>query len=209
MHRYSILLGFAVLVLLKGLSFPAFEIGLASFPVLMLAALRYDVAVVVLFGYVLATDTDLRPTTRGDVVAILAGGVVSFTVATALWSVGQEMTSATLSGLMASLVPIMTAAFSWILLPEDRLTGVGIAGLGVGFLGALIIMLPSGGLQFGPGVTGKVLMFVGVAATALAGVLIRWARPTLPAASQTAWAMLVGAVLLHLGSFTMGRPLRT
>ncbi|MEA5387960.1 DMT family transporter [Haloarculaceae archaeon H-GB2-1] len=177
MKRYYDVLALLGLILVRGLSFPAFEFGLDAFPVLMLTAFRLDIAAIVLFGYVLATNTDWRPTTRGDYIAIGSGGIVAFALANGLWSMGQEMTTATFAGLMAGLVPITTAGFSWVLLPRDRLSPLGVVGLGVGFGGAMILMLPEGGLHFSPTLVGKLLVFAGVTAAGLGGVLIRWATP--------------------------------
>jgi drug/metabolite transporter (DMT)-like permease len=202
--RYDVAVAFAVMTLLQGLSFPAFEVGLTSFPVLMLAALRYDVSVVVLFGYVVSTRTTWRPTTAGDWIAIVAGGIVTFTISTALWSVGQKMTTSAFSGLMASLVPVVTAGFAWLLLPEDRLSTVGVVGLFVALSGAVVMMLPDQSLAFESGVVGKALVFLGVVTTGLGGVLIRWSRPRLPASSLTAWSFLIGAVCLHVLSGVTG-----
>jgi drug/metabolite transporter (DMT)-like permease len=208
MKRYYDAVAFVILVVAKGLSFPAFEIGLQYFPVLFLAALRFDLASVLIFSYVLTAGVAWKPRTRGDFLAIGTGGLVAITFATAFWSIGQEMTTSTLSGLMASLGPVLTAGFTWLLLPEDRLSPLGLVGLSIGFLGALVIMLPGGGLAFGQGFLGKVLMFLGVAGSALGGVLIRWSKPTMPASSQTAWALLVGAIFLHGSSVVIENPLR-
>jgi drug/metabolite transporter (DMT)-like permease len=159
---------------------------------------------VVLFGYVFWTGRAWKPATSGDVIAILAGGLGIFFVGTVFWATGQQLTTATLSGLMSSLIPLATAGFSWIILPKDRLSPLGIVGLGVGFFGALLILLPSGALEFSSGLLGKGLIFVGVLIASLASVSIRWAKPSLPATTQTAWATLLGASMTHLLSPVMG-----
>jgi len=202
--RYAVPVAFVIFVLTKGFNFPAFEVGLDSVPVLLLSALRFDLAAVVLFAYVFWTGRTWKPTTRGDVIAILAGGLGICFVGTVFWATGQKLTTATLSGLMSSLLPLATAGFSWILLPQDRLSPLGMVGLGVGFFGALLILLPSGALVFSSGLLGKGLIFVGVLIASLSSVSIRWAKPSLPAATQTAWATLLGAMMTHLLSPAMG-----
>ena len=208
MKRYYDVIAFTILVAAKGLSFPAFEAGLTAFPALFLGALRFDIAGIILLLYVFSRKAQMKPQTRGDYIALFSGGVIIFTISTALWSVGQDLTTSTLSGLMASLVPILTAGFSWMVIPRDRLSTLGIFGLGIGFLGALIIMIPGTPLEFGPSTTGKVLIFLGVSTSAFGAVIIRWAEPSLSAASQTAWAVSIGAVLLHLVSFGIESPLQ-
>lgn len=205
--QYYDAIGFIILITSMGLSFPAFEVGLTAFPVLFLAAMRFDIAGVLILSYVFLTSTEWKPTTFGDYFTIGAGGLITFAIATAFWGIGQEMTTSTLSGLMASFVPILTAGFSWLLIPEDRLSPIGVFGLLVGFSGALLIMIPENSLTFGPGIVGKVMMLVGVTASALGGVLIRWAEPSLPAVSQTGWAIVIGAIMLHAASFLVENPL--
>jgi drug/metabolite transporter (DMT)-like permease len=202
--RYYDLAGFVSLTLFRGFSYPALEFGLVSFPPLLLAAFRFDLAGLLLLGYVALRTDDWVPRTRDDLVSIAAGGVVLIAVGNGAWTVGQGLTTSALSGVMVSVSPLLTAAFSWVLLPEDRLSAGGVAGLVVGFGGALLIMLPDGPLRIGPGLVGKGLIFAGIASVALGGVLIRWADPELPVAAQSAWSMVVGAAFLHVFSLTIG-----
>lgn len=208
MKRYYDAIAFIILITAKGLSFPAFEAGLTAFPVLLLAALRFDLAGLILFIYVFTRGQQWMPKTRGDYIAIISGGVLIFTFSTGLWSIGQELTTSTLSGLMASLVPIATAGFSWLLIPKDRLSPIGVVGLGIGFIGALFIMIPDSGIEFGPNTYGKILILLGVLGTSLGAVIIRWAQPSIPASTQTAWAVCIGAILLHLVSIGIENPIR-
>lgn len=204
MIRHSVSIAFGVFILLKGLAFPIFEFAIAAFPVLFLSAVRFYIASVILIGYIIWTDTAWKPQTSGDYIAIIGGGVIAFAFSTAFWSIGQMMTSSALSGLMASLVPILTAGFSWILIPKDRLTQRGIGGLAIAFIGAIVIMLPGMGLEINPKIIGKILLFLGVAGSAFGSVVIRWAQPSLPASSQTAWALVLSAIVLHLSSIGVG-----
>jgi drug/metabolite transporter (DMT)-like permease len=208
MKWYKDASAFTILVAAKGFSFPAFEAGLTAFPALFLAALRFDVACIILFMYIFSRGQQWRPKTQSDYIAIFSGGVLIFTFSTGVWSIGQDMTTSTLAGLMASLVPIATAGFSWLLIPKDRLSLIGVVGLGVGFMGALLIMVPASGIEFGPSTYGKVLIFLGVLGTSLGAVLIRWAKPSIPASTQTAWAVGIGAISLHLISIGIENPIQ-
>lgn len=195
-----------VYVVLKGAGFPAFEVALDAFPVIFLSAIRFDIASILLLGYVFFSKTDWKPEHRGDIIAIVGGGVIAFAFSTATWSLGQKMTSSALSGLMTSLLPVLTAGFAWLILPDDRLSKRELLGLLIAFFGGLIILLPDGAVGTDARLVGKVLMFFGVASSAFGSVLIRWARPTLPTVSQTAWALFVAAGLLHLSSLFLGEP---
>lgn len=200
---------FLAYIVLKSAGFPAFEVALEAFPVVFLSAVRFDIASALLLGYVFLTGSDWLPEHRGDIVAIVGGGVIAFAFSTATWSLGQELTSSALSGLMTSFLPVLTAGFAWLILPEDRLSKRGVVGLLIAFLGGLIILFPGGGFEANSRLVGNGLLFLGVASSAFGSVLIRWAQPTLPTASQTAWALLLAACLLHLSSPVLGEPVRS
>ncbi|MFB6183359.1 MAG: DMT family transporter [Haloarculaceae archaeon] len=204
MSRYRDVVGFGILVCVWGFGFAAAEIGFSTFPPLLLMAFRYDIGAVLLFGYVVVAVDDWWPSTRGDYLAVLSGGVLMMVVGNGVWFVGQRLTTSVFSGMMASLIPVTTAAFSWVVLPDDRLTPLSLIGLGVSFVGASIITLSGNGLTFGASLLGKGLLFASVCGMALASVFIRRADASIPSTAQTAWSVLLGAVLLHLLSPLVG-----
>jgi drug/metabolite transporter (DMT)-like permease len=73
----------------------------------------------------------------------------------------------------------------------------GHAGLVVSFVRAALLFWPSGSIDLQAELLGQGLLSVAVMGTAVGGVLIRRASPRLPWPGQTAWSVLVGAVILH------------
>ncbi|WP_435157045.1 DMT family transporter [Haladaptatus sp. DFWS20] len=189
---------------LWGLSVAVVEVGLRTFPPLLLSAFRYYVAGALLLGYVAVTTDDWYPETRMDVVAVCGGGVFWIAVGNGVWFVGQELTTSVLSGLMMSLTPIATVSVSWVLLPEDRLTLVSLVGLFVSFGGALLLLRPADTATISAAVVGKALLLVGVLGLAVGSSLIRWASASLPSTTRTAWSALLGAVVIHSLSVLSG-----
>jgi drug/metabolite transporter (DMT)-like permease len=116
--RFRSVIAFATLAVLWGLAVTAVEIGLTAFPPLLLAAFRYDVAGVLLLGYVAWATHRWRPQTRGDLVAISGGGLFWIAVGNGGWFVGQGMTTSVIAGLMTGLVLITTTAVSWLAIPK-------------------------------------------------------------------------------------------
>jgi drug/metabolite transporter (DMT)-like permease len=129
MSTYRNVRDLGLLGLLWGTIFPATELGLSTFPPLLLMAFRFDVASLAMIGYVVLRSEDWRPRSRGDALAIVAGGVLWTVIGNGVWYIGQDLTTSVFSGLATSLVPVLTAGFAWVLLPTERLRPLSIAGL--------------------------------------------------------------------------------
>lgn len=195
---------FAVLALFWGLSFPAISVGLELIPPLFFAALRYDVAAVLLLGYaVLLMEKDAwLPNEPENLVAVVGGGV--FLVAgNGLLFVGQQTVPSGVAAILQALVPIVTALWAVLLLGE-RLSTVGTVGVVVGFLGIVLVVQPDPANLFEGDTLGRLIIVGQVVSVALGGVIIQRAGPTIGRVPLTGWSMLIGAVLLHVFSVAVG-----
>lgn len=202
MTRYRSALLFVGLAALWGASFPAIEVGLESFPPVLFAAARYDLAAVVLLAYAGLAAERWRPT-RADAGALLAGGI--FLIAgNSLLFLGQQYTTGSLASVIYSLIPLLTTAFAWALLAEESNSLLGLVGILVGLAGVVVIARPDPGNLLAAGVVGKVLVALAAVSVALGSVLIRRWESTLPDSAFTAWAMVIGAGILHVGSLAAG-----
>lgn len=84
-----------------GVAFPAIKAGLADAPPLLFAALRYDLAALLLLAYAAFVLRDWRPHRRADWLAVLAGGVLFFGSSGFLY-LGQQYTTAGVPFLLVS-----------------------------------------------------------------------------------------------------------
>ncbi|SEP10359.1 Permease of the drug/metabolite transporter (DMT) superfamily [Halogranum amylolyticum] len=174
------------------------------FPPLLLMALRFDVASLIMIGYVVLQSEVWWPRSRGDVLTIAAGGVLWTVIGNGVWYIGQDLTTSVFSAMMSSLVPVLTAGFSWILLPSERLRPLSIAGLGIGFVGVMVMLVPSGEITFAESLLGKAILVGGAGSISLSSVLIRYVDTSFSSSVQTAWSAALGAVLLHVLSPLLG-----
>jgi len=196
---------FVLLATLWGLSFLAIEVGLRSLEPVLFAAFRYGIAAVLLLGLALARRDDWRPAGRPDVSAILGGGV--FLVAgNALLFLGQQTVPSGVAAIMQSLVPVLTSLWALALLPEERVSAVGGAGILLGFVGVGLIVRPDPANLLGSDVVGRLLVLGQAASVALGGVIIQRAGPTLDRAALSGWSMAVGGALLFVLSNAIGEP---
>jgi drug/metabolite transporter (DMT)-like permease len=80
---------------------------------------------------------------------------------------GLERSSATNAAIMLVSIPVITLAFA-IILKRERATLRGVVGIAMGLAGALILILPRGGLALsGEAFTGNVFLFTGAASYSL------------------------------------------
>ena len=181
-----------------GLSFVAARAAVVDIPPLWLAALRFDVAGVVLLAFVVLTADRWRPAGRAEWSVVAVGGTLFVAVHHALLFAGQQYVTSAVAGVVISLDPILAAGFARLLLPDERLSLLGGLGLLLGIGGVVVVANPDPAAITGAETVGVLLVFLSAAAFALGAVLTRRCRTALPVASLHAWMMLVGAVLLHL-----------
>jgi drug/metabolite transporter (DMT)-like permease len=80
---------------------------------------------------------------------------------------GLSRSSATNASIMLVAIPVMTLGFA-ILLKRERATTRGVAGIALGLAGALILIVPKGGMAIsGEAMTGNIFLFTGAASYSL------------------------------------------
>lgn len=187
----------------------AIKAGVAYFPPVLYAALRYDIAGVVMLGYAWYALEDPIPRTRGEWRLVAIGAVFLIAVYHALLFIGETdpgVTSAT-AAIVVSLSPVLTTAFARLMLPYERLETIGIAGLLLGFLGVIVLARPDPSNLLSSDMLATLLIFVAALSFALGSVLTRRSDASLPVESLEAWSMLGGAVLMHAASVALGESL--
>ncbi len=139
MSRYRNLGLFLVLAAVWGSAFMAINAGLAYFPPVLFAALRFDVAGAVMLAYAAYAVDDPIPRGRGEWTLVLVGATLLIAAYHAFLFVGETdpaVTSAVAS-VTIGLSPVLTTVFARAFLPSERLTVLGVAGL----LGAALLAL--------------------------------------------------------------------
>lgn len=193
---------FCSLALFWGLSFPVITVGLEHIPPLLFAALRYDVAAVLLLGYAVLTSADWRPVGGHNYLAIAGGGL--FLVAgNGLLFIGQQTVPSGVAAILQALVPIATALWALALLGE-RLSVLGGVGVAIGFLGISLVVQPDPSNLLGDETLGRLLIVGQVISVSLGGVIVQRAKPDLDRVPLTGWSMLLGALVLHVVSLGAG-----
>ncbi|SDR02795.1 Permease of the drug/metabolite transporter (DMT) superfamily [Natronobacterium texcoconense] len=197
---------FALSSLFFGGTFVAAKAGLEYFPPLLFVALRFDVAAVLLLGYVLVTSSraELLPTTRGDLLGIAATGILVIGLANALLFVGQQYATSAVGAIVFSLNPILTPVFAAVLLSNERVSARGAVGMGLGLVGVAFVVSPDPAALFAGDALGRAILFAGAVSAAVGAVFIRRAQPTLSSTVRIAWGLPLAAALSHGLSWSAG-----
>ncbi len=206
MSRYRSFVPFLVLAAVWGTAFVAISAGLEYFPPVLFAALRYDVAGVLMLGYAAYAVDDPIPRGRDQWATVAVGAVLMIAAYHAFLFVGQQHTTAAAAAVLVSLSPVLTTGFARALVPSDALSPVGVVGVLIGLVGVAIIARPDPSNLLATDVVAKLLVFLAAASFALGSVLTRRIDATLPIETMEAWSMIGGAVVMHAVSLALREP---
>lgn len=209
LRRYRTLGLFAFVTVAMGGAYVANKFGIDAVPPVLFAALRFDVAAVLLLGYAVCRRSRWRPHTYTDWLVVLVSGTLLFTAANALLNVGQQYTPSATAAAVRSLTPVLTVLFVGVLLPENSLSPGELAGVGLGFVGVVIVAQPTPTSLLTAGGLGVALIFGSAASVSLGSVLVRGFRTDLSMTALTGWASLVGALSMHGLSVGLGEAVTT
>jgi drug/metabolite transporter (DMT)-like permease len=202
--RYRNLLLFLLLAAVWGSAFVGIKAGLElGFPPVLFAAVRYDIAGVLMLAYA-AVVTDPLPRTGEDWATVVVGAVFLIAGYHALLFVGEGFDSVTsaAAAVVVSLSPVLTTAFARVLLPDERLTLLGLVGMVLGLVGVAVIDPPDPANLLGN--LGLLLVFGAALAFAFGSVLTRRIDADLDIETMEAWSMVLGALLMHALSAGLG-----
>nr|WP_254546025.1 EamA family transporter [Halomarina sp. BND7] len=204
--RYRNLSLFLLLAAVWGSAFMAIKAGLDlyGFPPVLFAAVRYDVAGLVMLAYALYVLDDPLPRTRRQVADVLVGAVFLIAGYHAFLFVGEQNTTSAAAAVIVSLSPVLTTAVARAALPSERLSVAGTAGLLLGLLGVAVLSVRDPSNLLAAGVVGKALVFAAALSFAFGSVVSRRLDSGLPIESMEAWSMLGGALLMHALSAARG-----
>ncbi|WP_338742094.1 DMT family transporter [Haloplanus salilacus] len=194
---------FVLLGALFGSSFVAIKAGLETLPPVFFAALRFDVAAPLLLLYAAWRHDAWVPRCRADLAGLVVGAVTIVAVNNGLLFLGQRTITPAAASVMYSLNPILSPAAAVVLLGQ-RLDARGVVGIGLGLVGVVVIVQPSPETLTAGSTLGQLYVLAAAAGIAVGSVLMRRIDATLDSVPLTAWAMALGATLLHAWSYGLG-----
>lgn len=195
---------FLLLSFLWGTSFMAIKLGLEFLPPVFFAAIRYDIAAVLLLCYTVATTTYWRPRTRSDWVAVGIGATLIIAGYNALLFIGQQGVTSGVAAMLIALNPILATGFARGLLPDERLGRLETVGLVGGFLGVALIAQPDRNASLAADLLASGFVLGAAVCVALGSVLVQRVDSEIGTEGLVAWSTALGALLLH--ALSVGLP---
>jgi len=132
--------------------------------------------------------------TRADVGQLLLYGLLGASLNQICFLEGLSRSTATNAGLMFASIPLLTLALA-VVLRRERATLPGVVGVGIGLVGALVLILPRGGVDVTSRTTaGNLLLLLSGASYALYLVLTRPILARLDPLTVVSWVFLLAAL---------------
>lgn len=199
---------FVALCLIWSSTWLAIKFGLRDLPPVSFVAIRFIIAVAVLFAISIGR-VPLLPKGRGDFKLLAWTGVLMFCINYALLFWAELYVSSGLSAVLQATIPIFGMVFAHFIIPSEPLRGARIAGAIVALGGVAVIcsrLLDFGGLL---AFWGGVAIVFGAASAAFSNVVLKARAIRLAPAMIAAWQMIFGLVPLIVAGFLLdGNPLR-
>ena len=171
-----------------------------SFSPILFAALRFDIAGLVILAIALTRKSALRPATKRQWAAIGIAATLNVCMYHALLFIGQPYVDESVAAIIVALNPILTTVASRIFLSDERLGAAGLVGLLSGLVGVGVLTYATSDVFTGA-LVGMLFSLGAVISWSTGSTLVRRMKHGMDVFSFTAWQMLVGAVLLHVGAF--------
>ncbi len=185
----------AVLGLIWGGAFPLVEVALEGFAPMTLAAMRLGLAALILVPLSLLYGG--LPKGRRIWGFAFGVAVLSNALPFALLSWGQTYVTAGVAGIAMAVMPLMALPLSHLLVPGERISSQGMLGLGIGFIGVLVLIgfdtlqkLGGAGIE----VLAQLACLAATVCYVTGSITIKRAPPAHPIAFAAA-AMLLAAIL--------------
>ena len=166
--------------------------------------MRYDVAGVLLLGYVATTPGEWRPQSQADWLTVFIGATLIIALYNALLFIGQQGVTSGVAAILIGMNPILATGFSRLLLPTERLGGIETLGLLLGFLGVGLVARPESTGWLVADLLAPGLVLLAAVCVALGSVLVQRVDSDLGTEGMVAWSTAIGALLLH--AMSVGLP---
>jgi drug/metabolite transporter (DMT)-like permease len=205
--RPKVLAALAIVYVVWGSTYLAIKVGLASFPPMLMASVRFLAAGAALYGWVAWRDrrrgAAARPTRRQWLAATIAG-IMMLVGGNGAVTWAEQHVDSGIAALLVATVPLWMTVLAWWR-HGDRLRRPAVVGLLVGFAGVGLLVRPSGA---GTDVLASVVILLGALSWAVGSLYARRAPLPDDGLRSAAMQMLAGGAVFGLLGLAGGEATR-
>ncbi|HYV86305.1 MAG TPA: EamA family transporter [Patescibacteria group bacterium] len=139
-HAFLVGLNFAAVYVLWGSTYMAIRAGVSVLPPALMAGTRFLTAGVILLVFLLLRRVPLPP--RAMLGPIAATGLLLLFGGNLLVTMAERTVPSGMAAVIVANLPFFMVMFEAMRRGGERITGLGIVGIGIGFAGTLILMWP-------------------------------------------------------------------
>ena len=193
-------IGFTLISIIWGSTWLAIKIGLDSIPPFYGVAIRFTVALIILY-IIMRVRGDKLPVDRTSWKLFLMTGVFSFSFPFMFAYWGEQYISSGLASVLFAIYPLVVATLSYFVLPDEQLNPYKSVGIILGFLGVLIIFWID--VQAGKGtILGMASIFVSSVFQGVSLVFVKKMGKHLNPFTLNFGGMLVGIFIIYAMALT-------
>jgi drug/metabolite transporter (DMT)-like permease len=201
-QRLQLIVAFAIVYVVWGSTYLAIRIGVADLPPALLAGARNFSAGVVLMLFAW-WRTGMAPWRSPDWKIAIPVGLSMIALGNGFTTWGEDWVPSNQAALISVCSALWTAWFGTFGLRGHALTRRAKAGLAIGFIGALLLLMPGHGFSF-QHLGAQLLIFVATVAWAGGAMWGRHKDPTTPPLMLASMQMLTGGTVLLIVGFATG-----
>lgn len=200
--RAQIIGGLIIVCLIWGSTWLAIKEGLASIPPFFAAAVRFILASMLL-RLIMAQQAERVPTDKQYWTLIMETGLLTYSIPFALIYWGQRLIPSGLSSVLFATYPFFVALSARARVPGERLPGMRVFGILLGFVGVVAIFSGQLSVEAGFSPIGMTCIVIGAALQAYALVSVRLKGQNIHPATLTFGGMIIGAAVLSATSLLL------
>jgi drug/metabolite transporter (DMT)-like permease len=190
--RFLLILSFGLVYLFWGSTYLAIDIAVEHIPPGLMCATRFTIAGVLMLGYCLVSGKNIRYRPR-QLAQLAMVGILLLMGGNLTLSYAEQYIPSGLAALLVAIVPLWFLVLDSLLIGHHRVSSRGLAGLGLGFVGTLVLLWPK---LNATGAVGRrelwwcLALLGGSLSWAFGSVLSKKWQSGPPAFAATAWQVL-------------------
>jgi len=139
--RFLLILNFGLVYVFWGSTYLGIDIAVERIPPALMCATRFSIAGILMLAYCMISGKNIRYSTR-ELFQLAIIGLLLLMGGNLTLSYAERCIPSGLAALLVASIPLWFQLLDSLMLRHHRLSGRGLAGLGLGFLGTLVLLWP-------------------------------------------------------------------